>query len=503
MLNICKRILFLTLVISSVQCHWRKPPPTDTLVVALGSEPKTLDPRFATDAYGQRIGSLIFSSLVRIGDDLNIIGDAAESWTYKNLTYTFKLKPNISFHDGAALTTEDIVFSINEFKKPSSPFSPMMSVIKDVKADYGPSGGSLTLHLTKFSAPFLNDLSAMKLLPKKVLESTGDEFYRNPIGSGVFSFYKRDHKNIYLKSNENYFGQQSKSKFVQFKIIKDANTRFQKMYKGKIDLIQADIPFSKVSIFKNSEKFNVVVAPGLSTTYVLLNLRDPLLKNPEIRRAIHSSIKRDELIKYSFEGLAESATSIVSTANPFHNYALKDEKYSPDKVSQIFSQLKDTKFILKTSNQLSSIENGKVIAHQLRKMGLNVELQSYEWGTYYGDVRTGKFQVAIMKWVGINDPDIYRVSLHSKMVPPGRNRGYYSNPIFDKLVELAFVEPNNLKRKSLYNKAQAIAFKDLPTIPLWYEKQVAIVHKRVKNYSLPTTGNFTSLVNAYKEDDGK
>lgn len=95
-----------------------------------------------------------------------------------------------------------------------------------------------------------------------------------------------------------------------------------------------------------------------------------------------------------------------------------------------------------------------------------------------------------------------RIALRTKMTPPGRNRGYYSNKTFDDLVDLAFVEPNSEKRKALYNKAQVIIFGDLPTIPLWYEKQVAIVHKRVKNYSLPTTGNFSSLVDAYKEDNG-
>ena len=135
-------------------------------------------------------------------------------------------------------------------------------------------------------------------------------------------------------------------------------------------------------------------------------------------------------------------------------------------------------------------------------MGLNIHLQSYEWGTYYEDIRTGKFEMAIMKWVGINDPDIYRVSLHSDMVPPGRNRGYYSNKEFDRLVTQGLLESDFNKRKILYDKAQAIAFKDLPTIPLWYEKQVAIVHKRVKNYSLPVTGNFSSLTRAFKEDNG-
>lgn len=502
MWHLYTRLLTLVLLTFNLQCHWRQPPPTDTLIVALASEPKTLDPRFTTDANGQRIAQLIFSSLVQIGSDLNMTGDAAESWDYKDLVYTFKLKPGIRFQNGDLLTSEDLYFSVEEFKKSSSPFSPMMNVIQKVEANYSEQGGQLKLFLKEFSAPFLNDLTSLKLLSKKITEEAGDDFYLNPVGTGTYSYKSRDHNNIYLETNPYYFAEKSKSPKLQFKIIKDANTRFQKMYKGQVDIIQSDIPFSKVQVFKDLEKFNVVIAPGLSTTYILLNLRNDILKNPDVRRAIHSAISRDELIKYSFEGLAEPATAIITKVSPFHNENLKDEVYSEEQISKIFSKYKDKTIILKTSNQMSAIENGKIIAHQLRKRGLNIQMQSYEWGTYYEDIRTGKFEMAIMKWVGINDPDIYRVSLHSAMVPPGRNRGYYDNKIFDKIVYQGLIEPDFTKRKQLYDQAQSIVFKDLPTIPLWYEKQVAIVHKRVKNYSLPVTGNFSSLTRAFKEDDG-
>ncbi|MCJ8276288.1 MAG: ABC transporter substrate-binding protein, partial [Bdellovibrionales bacterium] len=421
---------------------------------------------------------------------------------YDNLVYTFQLKPYIFFHNGDLLTKEDILFSIDEFKKPASPFSPMMSVIKKAEAEYGPEGGWVKLYLKKFSAPFLTDLASIKLLSKKEITQAGDQFYRKPVGSGVFAFLKRDQKNIFLQSHKKFFGDKSRSEFVQFKVIKDDNTRFQKVYKGKIDIVQADVPFSKIKIFEKLENFNVVVEPGLSVTYLLLNLRDEKLKDPKVRRAIHSAISRKDLIEYSFEGLADPATSIVSTLSPFHNHQLKDERYNPEQIKSIFSLLKNEKLIFKSSNKSTTVEKGKIISHQLRKYGLDVEQQSYEWGTYYEDIITGKFQMALMKWVGIVDPDIYRVSLHSEMTPPGRNRGHYSNKEFDNLVSQALVEPDFSRRKRLYDKAQAIVFKDLPTIPLWYEKQVAIIHKRVKNYSLPTTGNFSSLVKAYKEENG-
>ena len=134
-------------------------------------------------------------------------------------------------------------------------------------------------------------------------------------------------------------------------------------------------------------------------------------------------------------------------------------------------------------------------------MGLNIEHRSFEWGTYYDDIKNGNFDICIMKWTGVNDPDILRISLDSEMLPPGRNRGFYKNQKFDKLVRQAIREENPTKRKSLYFKAQDIIFADKPIIPLWHEKQVAIAHKRVKNYDLTTNGDFSSLIKVFKVDE--
>lgn len=489
-------------LLCTTQCHWSDPPPTDTIVFGLGSEPKSLDPRFATDANGQRLLKLVFSSLVRIGPDLNVIGDLATTWEYNNLTYSFQIRPNVFFHDGSALTYEDLEYSIKEFKKNSSPFAAQFEIIKDISGHYDvKSGGALHLKLSQFSASLLNDLPSLVIMPKSILKKMGDNFYQTPIGSGPFILEKRDLKNIFLSRFNNFYSEKSKTERVQFKIIKDSNTRFQKMYKGKIDIVQSDVPFSKIKVFKKSEKFDVTVQPGLSTTYILLNLRNPILEQKEIRHAISQSINREELIKYTHEGFAEPATSILTKANPFHLKGLKPNIMSKEQLKKIFLNLKDKPIILKTSNTQEAIENGRVLTHQLKSMGLNVEQQSYEWGTYYEDVRTGKFDMAVMKWVGINNPDIYRVSLHSKMTPPGRNRGYYNNPKLDHLVDTAIKEPTLEKRKTLYHQAQKLVFKDLPTIPLWYEKQIAITHKRVKNYSLPLNGDFSALMKVYKEND--
>ena len=496
------RLIAVSFLVFLNSCYWNEPPPKDTIVFAIGSEPKTLDPRYATDAGGQRIGHLIFSSLIKRNKKLETVGNLASSWSYKDLVYTFELKPGIYFHNGDPATSRDFVYSIEQYQKNSSPFSAQFKVITKADANYDvKTGGTLKIYLETFASSFITNLPLLKLLQEKFTEKMGENFYKNPMGTGPMKFANMDIKNIHLERNDQYFGEAAKSKKLQFKVIKDSNTRFQKMYKGQIDIVQSEVPFSKVQFFKRQNNFSVVVEKGLSTTYLLLNLKHEELSKSQVRHAISSAINREEIIKYTHEGYAEKATSIITKANPYHDHTLKYKTLTKDEVKSIFSEMNEKPIILKTSNTQEAVENGRVLAHQLKSLGLNVEQQSYEWGTYYEDVRTGKFDMAVMKWVGISDPDIYRTSLHSEMTPPGRNRGYYNNKILDKLVDKAFIEPDEEIRKQLYLHAQKVVFHDLPTIPLWYEKQVAIIHKRVKNYTLPMSGDYSALLDVYKENE--
>ena len=145
------------------------------------------------------------------------------------------------------------------------------------------------------------------------------------------------------------------------------------------------------------------------------------------------------------------------------------------------------------------MENGKVIAQQLNKAGLKVKMESFEWGTFYSDVKNSNFQLATMRWVGVLDPDIYRLAFHSAETPPkGRNRGGYKNTELDTLLEEGLYVSDFNKRKGLYSKVQQTILKELPIIPLWYDEQVAVVHKRVKNYKVALNGDFTPLIGVYK-----
>ncbi len=232
-------------------------------------------------------------------------------------------------------------------------------------------------------------------------------------------------------------------------------------------------------------------------TYILLNLKDPVLKELWVRKALSQAINRSELIEYKLLGLGEEATSILTPSNQFFNSDLKNPKFDLEAAK---SQLKGIPTLsLKTSSNPSAIDHGKVIAYQLNQTGVKVTLNSFEWGTFYNDIKTGNFQMATMKWVGASDPDIYRIAFHSKELSPGRNRSYYINKELDQIMDQAFQIESFEKRKQSYQLIQKKIFDDYAIIPLWYETQAAVLRKGLSGYKTSPLSDYYALLNVTLE----
>ncbi len=475
---------------------------SNSLQVAITSQPQTLDPRFATDANGQYISHLIFNSLVKIGPNLEAVGDAAQSWSYNNLTYTFDLHKNLTFSNGRPITKEDILFTFKQYTT-QGPFKSSLSFIKEFKVETVQGRLQVQLVLSQYRPPlsFFADLSVVKILPQAIVTQHKDHFHRHIIGSGPFILEKQSTHEIILKAREQHPIVTPQIKEVVFKIIKNDNTLYFKTLKEELDIVPSGIPFHRVKQFENNKKFQVFKYPSLKMSYILLNLKDPLLSDLSVRKAIASGFNRKEIIQFKLSGLASLATSLLTPSHPFFHKRLHLLEYNLKTSQKVLSQVELPKpLLLKTSNNPTSVEVGKVIVNQLRKAGLNVQMQSFEWATYYGDIQAGRFQMAIMTWVGVMAPDLYKMALHSLEIPPkGRNRGFYKNTELDRLVEQAAQTESLEKRKSIYHKVQELVMKDLPIIPLWYPTDVAIVHKRILNYKPSLNGDFTPLMYVKKQ----
>ena len=473
------------------------------LFVAISAAPSSLDPRFATDATAMRMCNLLFNSLIRVNSNLEVVAEEARSWTYKDSVYEFTLGQDLFFANGRQVSKDDLLFSFEQFLGSGSPFARSFETNKHFEVlDHGRQW-LIRLHLQRYTAPLLRDLARIKILPKRDLLSVGGEFARAPMGSGPYLLKAFSTSEVAMNRNPHYKLTTPKMPNIVFKVVRDDNTRLLKMLKGEVDLEQQELPPQKLAQFKGNPNFKIFRLPGLSVTYLLLNLEDEALKLKSVRQAMSFAINRQEIITYKYDGLALPAVSLLTPALRFFDRNLRPDPFNPEKARALLRSLKlnDREFVIKTSNTPVAVENGKVIAAEWRDVGIRARLQSNEWGTFYSDVQHGNFQIAIMKWVGTLDPDLYRLVFDSKAKPPeGRNRAHYRNLALDPLLAQGTSIADEQARIAHYLTIQEMVARDIPFIPLWYEEETAVVSKRVKGFQPSSLGDYFPLSETEKDD---
>lgn len=488
------RKLFLLIPLVLGACHSSRPTAHDSIIVGLSDPPTTLDPRRAADANSMRICDLIFQGLVKVGEDLQLEPDAALKWSIESSKIVFTLKPHLVFQNGDDVTVEDVVDSFHEYMKKGSSYTENLANVAQVRSE---KPDKIIFDLKRKDAALLSTLVALKILPHRELSK--NQFDRNPVGSGPFAFKSWTTNELTLQRTVPTSG----VKNIVFKFVRDENTRYLKIIKGELDVLINELQEEKIAEARKSKTVNVLVTPGLNFNYVLLNLRDPVFKSEKVRRALLSALDRESIVKYKLEGLAEVATSLLAPVNPFSAFHLQDDLklFTLDAAKKIVMEagLAQKDIVLKTSEQ--ALDNGRILTEQWNStLGLRIRHQSYEWATFFGDIKASRFQMALMRWVGLYDPDIYRDTLSTtQFAPLGHNRGFYSDAHFDSLVEAGREEMDFNKRKTLYTKAQQMIVNDLPVLPLWYNSNISVLSSRLKNFKPIVTGSFLPLVTTEKE----
>ena len=149
----------------------------------------------------------------------------------------------------------------------------------------------------------------------------------------------------------------------------------------------------------------------------------------------------------------------------------------------------------KTSTDAFRVRLATVLQSQLKAVGIDVDLRSYDWGTFYGDIKAGNFQMFSLSWVGIKTPDIFQHAFHSKSLPPnGANRGRFKDPTVDRLIEVAASADSLESQGTAYRELQQRLLETMPYVPLWYEDHVFVSRKGITGYPLSLDGNYDGLI---------
>lgn len=479
----------------------------DGFVVVMDAKPDNLDPRFAiSDASLDLLGLLhagLLSYDTKDGQPELRLAESLEQTS--PTTYEVTLRDDIFFHDGEPVTAEDVEYTYMELDSEQVQ-SPKAKMARRIDSFTVHDERNFTIELKKAYAPFKTNLS-MGIVPKHICEGHA-ECPGEPVGAGPFTFESRegDHKFV-LGANERYFGGTPKIDRLVFKVIEDANTRMLSLLGKRVDLVQNAVQPLMLPVVQDADHLELETGESFKYTYLAFNLDHPVLEHRKVRQALAYAIDRRAIIEHKFKGHATLSTGLLPPSHPMYEGDVRDYPYKPEKARQLLDEAgfpnpegKEPRFRVdfKVSAQKFRKSIAQLIGHQLSRVGVDVRVRSYEWGTFFHDVKSGNFAMTSLQWVSVR-PSMYRWIFHSENIPSeekrsaGGNRGAYRNERIDELLDRAEKTTEQSERKRIFSEIQKALARDLPYISLWHEHNMAILKRGVRGYYVTPNARFEGL----------
>lgn len=466
--------------------------PSDEVIrFGLASAANNLDPRFATDATSARINRLLYQRLVDFDAQVRPVPSLATWKQTGDRVYRFTLKTNRpAFHHGQPLTAEDVAATYRFVldKRNASPHRSALQLIERIEVM---DADTLDFHLTH-ADPLLPGYLVLGIVPAEKINQ-GHPLHADPVGSGPFRFIDWPEPGR-IRLERLADGQR-----VEFLRIADPTVRIFKLIRGEIDLLQNDLPAELLNYLRGQAEIEVTRGPGSNFAYLGFNLADPVTGQYAIRLAIAHAIDRDAIIHYVLGDAAQKSSALLPPDHWAGHPDLDIIQYAPDTARRLlkkagYDETHPLALQYKTSTDPVRVRIATIIQQQLAKVGINMKLQSYDWGTFYGDIKAGRFQMYSLAWVGIKTPDIFRYAFHSESLPPaGANRGRLMDAVMDELIDKAGQGATLEEQAGYYRQVQQRLLDRLPYVPLWYEDHVVAVRKGITGYHLARDGNYDSL----------
>jgi len=469
------------------------PAQAQVLEIAVDQSPVGLDPHVATAFSTTMVLSTIYEGLTAISPDLRVVPALAESWTESpdGLTYTFRLRPNATFHDGKALTPMDVIASVARVRDPKtgSPFASRFAMVSQLVPD-GDNG--VRFVLTTPSASFLAQLASLAIVP------AGDtDLAKQPDGTGPFRFKEwQPNTFIALEHNAGYWqhGRPALAA-IRFDIVPEATTRRLGLTGGTYQLLPT-LDAATATALKAAPGVRLLETQDLAYSLVGMNVTKPPFDKPAVREALNYALNRAQIVQAAYFGQAAPAgplsPALKDWALPVSAYAC----YRPDpaKARELLKQAGLTLPVKVTLNVLGSlplvVNIAQVVQAQANKAGFDVTLNVQEAGRFIQDWRAGNFEAFASLNSGGPDPDDY---FGRTFQTGGATNVYkYSNPKLDQILSEARAVPQ-ARRKVLYDEAQKMLACDGPVAHLAYGTLFAAERSNVQGFRLNPTRSLLGL----------
>jgi peptide/nickel transport system substrate-binding protein len=441
-----------------------------------------------TSAYASfQVLENVYDTLVQPAADLSMEPALAESWEISddNLTWTFKLRDGVKFHNGRELVADDVVYSFNRIIAEGLN-GWRFSAVDTITA---PDDSTVVITLKQPSPNLLVSIGGFKgmaIIPKEIVED--GTIGTHPVGTGPFRFVSRSpDEGIILEKNPDYWRADEglpKLDGVRFVQIPDAGTKLTALRTGEVQWIDA-VPPQDIDSLSSAEDITVGRVPGGDYHYFALNEMRKPFDDVRVRRAMATAIDREEIAEAAQFGAATPNQTAIPASNAawYFNYA----PYTPGDVDTARELLDEagvsdlTVDFLVTSDFPETVTQAQVIAAQLEPVGITVNITDVDFSTWLDKEGKGEFDAFMLSWIGNIDPDDFYYAQHHS--GGGFNFQGYSNPEVDRLLDAARVETDQAARKDLYDQAAKIIVDEASYIYLYNPDNINAWRDEVKGYS--------------------
>ena len=428
--------------------------PTD-ITVGMVLEPPNLDPTSgAAAAIDEVVYANVFEGLTRFAPDGSVVPALARDWSVSEdgTVYTFRLHAGVTFHDGTAMTAEDVVFTLDRARAEDSTNAqkPLFEGIEAVEA-VNDTTVRVTLSAPDGAFPFKMAWGDAVIVAPESAETLATA----PVGTGPFAVADRvPGDRVELERYADYWGEAPALERATFKFISDPNAAFAAMMAGDVDAFPNYPAPETLAQFEANPMFEVIVGSTEGETILAMNNAQPPLDDPRVRAAIAHAIDRQDLIDGAMFGYGTPIGTHFPPHNPDYVDLTDLSAHDPDRARALLAEAgqEDLTLRLMLPPPAYARRGGEIVAAQLREVGIATEISNLEWAQWLEQVFRGKdFDLTIVSHTEPADINIYaRPDYYFQ----------YDNEKFRTLMDELEMTSNKEQRSALLRQAQEMIAKD-------------------------------------------
>jgi len=443
-----------------------------TLIWGHSETTQNLDIHQTGTASTGRLLQNVHESIVTTDKDLNVVPNLAERFEQSDdgLTYTFKLRSGVKFHDGSDLTSADVKYSFERCANPETGAT-NFEVFNAVESIETPDDLTVIVKLSTVNAPFLSRLAengAGAVMPKGSGDTQGDK----PVGAGPFIFVRREFGNeVELARFDDYFDGPAYLEKIISREITEPTVRLTGLRTGELHMIN-DIPLDRMAEIKGSDDFQTVAWFPLNFDFVNFNHDFEPFKDARVREAFDLMIDKETLMEGALWGQGKTSASPSFPASASYNKDINQRPQEFERAKALLAEAGygpgELKVVFKvTTNYPYHVDSAQIMLEWFRQGGVDMTIEQLTWSDWLSQVWVDKdFQITMMNFFTLWEPDFLYYSLwHST---GGFNYRKVSDPDLDAMLEKARITTDPEARMDVYKDVQNYIADNTLDIVLWF-----------------------------------